>query len=82
MLAVHREVIAVILEPDTPGGLRLSIDCRTESSSATADDIVVRRLFATKTESSAARARSKLRARKDVLEKGLVDKIQRRSTRE
>ena len=40
MLAVQSEVIAVIFEPETPGGLRLSIDCRTESSSATADDIV------------------------------------------
>ena len=40
MFAVQRVVMAVIFEPDTPGGLRLSIDCRMESSSATADDIV------------------------------------------
>lgn len=39
MLAVQRVVIALILEPETPGGLRLSMDCRIESSSATADDI-------------------------------------------
>ena len=35
----------VIFEPDTPGGLRLSMDCRIESSSATADDIVHQPLF-------------------------------------
>ena len=44
MLAVHRDVIAVILEPDTPGGLRLSMDCRMESSSATADDMMKERV--------------------------------------
>ena len=31
----------VILDPETPGGLRLSMDCRYASSSATADDMVV-----------------------------------------
>ena len=36
--------MVVILDPETPGGLRLSMDCRTESSSATADDIVRRLL--------------------------------------
>jgi hypothetical protein len=41
MLAVARVVMAVIFEPDTPGGLRLSMDCRTVSSSATADDMMV-----------------------------------------
>ncbi len=40
MLAVQRVVIDVILVPDTPGGLRLSMDCRIESSSATAEDMV------------------------------------------
>jgi hypothetical protein len=40
MLAVHRDVMLVILDPETPGGLRLSIDCRYASSSATADDMV------------------------------------------
>jgi len=40
MLAVHRVVTVVIFEPETPGGLRLSIDCKTASSSATADDMV------------------------------------------
>lgn len=38
--AVQREVMAVILDPETPGGLRLSMDCKMESSSATADDMV------------------------------------------
>jgi hypothetical protein len=41
MLAVQRDVMLVILDPETPGGLRLSIDCRYASSSATADDMVV-----------------------------------------
>jgi hypothetical protein len=41
MLAVARVVMAVIFEPDTPGGLRLSMDCRTLSSSATADDMTM-----------------------------------------
>lgn len=40
MLAVHSVVSALIFEPDTPGGFRCSIDCNTESSSATADAIV------------------------------------------
>jgi hypothetical protein len=30
----------VILDPETPGGLRLSIDCRIVFNSATADDIL------------------------------------------
>lgn len=29
----------LILDPETPGGLRLSMDCRMVSSSATADDM-------------------------------------------
>ena len=41
MLAVQRDVMLVILDPETPGGLRLSMDCRYASSSATADDMVV-----------------------------------------
>ena len=41
-LAVQREVMLVILDPETPGGLRLSMDCRYASSSATADDMVGR----------------------------------------
>lgn len=40
MLAVQRVVMALILDPETPGGLRLSMDCRIESSSATADDML------------------------------------------
>lgn len=40
MLAVQREVKALIFEPETPGGFRCSIDCRTLSSSATAEDIL------------------------------------------
>lgn len=40
MFAVQREVKALIFEPDTPGGFRCSIDCRTLSNSATADDIL------------------------------------------
>jgi hypothetical protein len=40
MFAVQREVKALIFEPDTPGGFKCSIDCRTLSSSATADDIL------------------------------------------
>ena len=38
-LAVHKDVMLPILEPDTPGGLRASMDWRIFSSSATADDI-------------------------------------------
>lgn len=37
MLAVQSEVTLVILEPETPGGLRLSMDCKMLSSSATAE---------------------------------------------
>jgi len=33
--------MALIFEPDTPGGLRLSIDCKMASSSATAEDMMV-----------------------------------------
>lgn len=40
MLAVQREVMLAILEPETPGGLRLSMDCRYASSSATAEDMM------------------------------------------
>lgn len=40
MLAVHSEVMLLILDPETPGGLRLSMDCKTASSSATADDMM------------------------------------------
>lgn len=40
MLAEQSAVMLVILEPVTPGGLRLSMDCRLASSSATADDMV------------------------------------------
>lgn len=40
MLAVQSVVMEVILVPDTPGGLRLSMDCKMESSSATAEDMV------------------------------------------
>jgi len=40
MLAVQREVKALIFEPETPGGFRCSIDCRTLSSSATAEDML------------------------------------------
>jgi hypothetical protein len=39
MLAAQRAVMLVTLDPETPGGLRLSMDCRIASSSATADDI-------------------------------------------
>jgi hypothetical protein len=39
-LAAQRFVMLLILEPVTPGGLRLSMDCRLASSSATADDMV------------------------------------------
>ena len=45
MLAVQSDVMAVIFDPETPGGLRLSMDCRMESSSATAEDIVPQRIF-------------------------------------
>lgn len=41
MLAVQSEVMLVILDPETPGGLRLSMDCRYASSSATAEDILL-----------------------------------------
>ena len=40
MLAVQRVVKELIFDPDTPGGFRFSIDCRTLSSSATAADIL------------------------------------------
>ena len=40
MLAVQREVRALIFEPETPGGFKCSMDCRTLSSSATAEDMV------------------------------------------
>lgn len=40
MLAVQRVVMVLILDPETPGGLRLSIDCRIASNSATADDMM------------------------------------------
>lgn len=40
MLAAQSAVMLVTLDPETPGGLRLSMDCRIASSSATADDIV------------------------------------------
>lgn len=40
ILAVQRVVMVLILDPETPGGLRLSIDCRIASSSATADDMM------------------------------------------
>jgi hypothetical protein len=40
MFAVQRVVMELIFEPDTPGGLRLSMDCRIASSSATADDMM------------------------------------------
>lgn len=39
--AVQSEVILLILDPDTPGGLRASIDWRKPSSSATAEDMVM-----------------------------------------
>ena len=45
IFAVQRVVMAVIFEPDTPGGLRLSIDCRIESSSATAEDMMRQQSF-------------------------------------
>lgn len=38
-LALHKFVMPPILEPDTPGGLRASMDWRRFSSSATAEDI-------------------------------------------
>jgi hypothetical protein len=41
MLAVQREVMLAILEPETPGGLRVSMDCKYASSSATAEDMLV-----------------------------------------
>jgi hypothetical protein len=41
MFAVQSEVMLVILEPETPGGFRRSMDCKYASSSATADDILV-----------------------------------------
>lgn len=47
ILAVQSEVMAVILEPETPGGFKLSMDCRIESSSATAEDIVEQRISLT-----------------------------------
>lgn len=37
MLAAQSEVIDVIFDPDTPGGLRASMDCKIVSSSATAE---------------------------------------------
>ena len=40
MFAVQRDVMLLILEPETPGGLRASMDCRYVSSSATADDMM------------------------------------------
>lgn len=40
MFAVQREVKALIFEPDTPGGFKCSMDCRTLSSSATAEDML------------------------------------------
>ena len=40
MLAVHNVVMLWILEPDTPGGRKASMDWRKCSSSATADDMV------------------------------------------
>jgi hypothetical protein len=46
MLAVQSEVMLVILEPDTPGGLRLSMDCRMPSRSATAE-VMVRGSYST-----------------------------------
>lgn len=41
MFAVQSEVMLVILEPETPGGFRRSMDCKYASSSATADDILL-----------------------------------------
>jgi hypothetical protein len=41
MLAVQREVMLAILEPETPGGLRVSMDCKYASSSATEEDMLV-----------------------------------------
>lgn len=38
-LALHKFVMPPIFEPDTPGGLRASIDWRRFSSSATAEDM-------------------------------------------
>jgi len=40
MLALQSAVMLDILDPETPGGFRLSMDCRCASSSATADDMV------------------------------------------
>jgi hypothetical protein len=33
----------LIFDPETPGGLRLSMACRADSSSVTADDMMLRR---------------------------------------
>ena len=38
-LALHKFVMPPIFEPDTPGGLRASMDWRRFSSSATAEDM-------------------------------------------
>lgn len=40
MFAVQSDVMVETFDADTPGGLRLSMDCRKLSSSATADDMV------------------------------------------
>lgn len=39
ILFVQSVVIALIFEPDTPGGLRANMACRAASSSATTDDM-------------------------------------------
>lgn len=66
MFAVQSDVMLVIFEPDTPGGLRLSMDWRYPSSSATADDIAIRGrvvlLMGEKFEVATTRLLSKMRA--------------------
>ena len=44
MLATQSDVRLVILDPDTPGGFKLSMACRPASRSATADAMTVWRL--------------------------------------
>ena len=39
-LAVQSEVMVATFEPETPGGLRLSMDCKLASNSATAEDMM------------------------------------------